>query len=232
MVTSTVSICARCARTGQLGVAAVTAVLGVGKLVPRAEAQVGAAATQALANPYHAFDGLRLMGEGLSAAAALERVIAVDPDRERRQTALIDARGHTAAWTGAETLPWAGHISRRGVTVQGNRLVGPEVLDEMLAAHEDGGDAALVERLLRALEAAEAAGADREGALSAALVVVDTECYPLWDLRIDRADDPVVALRELFRVSLTDLLPHVLDLPKRADRVGSAVTSSGPVRRV
>jgi uncharacterized Ntn-hydrolase superfamily protein len=220
MVTSTVSIAARCPATGQLGVAAVTAVLGVGKLVPHAEAGTGAVATQAMVNPYHARDGLRMMSEGASAPEALRRVIATDPDRESRQTAMIDGRGVTAAWTGAATLPWAGHISRPGVTVQGNRLVGPGVLDAMLDAW-DGTTAAtaLVRRLLGALEAGEKSGADRDGALSAALVVVDTEWYPLWDLRIDHADDPVAALRALFEVSQRDLLPHVLDLPKRADRV-------------
>jgi uncharacterized Ntn-hydrolase superfamily protein len=234
VVTSTVSIAARCPATGQLGVAAVTAVLGVGKLVPHAEAGTGAVATQALANPYHALDGLRLMRQGLSASDALSTVIAADPERESRQTAMIDGRGATAAWTGAATLPWAGHVSRAGVTVQGNRLVGPGVLDAMLRAWDGtGAQTALVRRLLGALEAGEAAGADREGALSAALVVVDTEWYPLWDLRIDHADDPVAELRALFEVSQRDLLPHVLDLPKRADRVclaptgGTAGTSAG-----
>lgn len=219
MVTTTVSIAARCAVTGQLGVAAVTAVLGVGKLVPHAEAGTGAVATQALANPYHALDGLRMMRAGLPAPEALRRVVAADPDRDARQTAMIDGRGTTAAWTGHATLPWAGHISRPGVTVQGNRLVGPGVLDAMLDAWDGTGpETALVRRILGALEAGEAAGADRDGALSAALVVVDTEWYPLWDLRIDHADDPVAELRALFEVSQRDLLPHVLDLPKRADR--------------
>ena len=230
MVTSTVSIAARCPVTGQLGVAAVTAVLGVGKLVPHAEAGAGAVATQALVNPYHAYDGLRLMREGLSAPEALRRVIALDPERDRRQTAMIDARGHTAAWTGDGTLDWAGHISRFGVTVQGNRLIGPGVLQVMLDANDAcDPSVALVERLVRVVEAAEAAGADRDGALSAALVVVDSEWYPLWDLRIDHADDPVAALRELYRVSLADLLPHVLDLPKRADRLACAERSHGPI---
>lgn len=233
MIATTVSIVARCPRTAQLGVAAVTAGLGVGKLVPRAEAGAGAVATQALVNPYHGVDGLRLMGEGLSAREALDRVIAVDPDRERRQTAMVDARGGSAAWTGSGTLPWSGHTSRPGVSVQGNRLVGPEVLDVMLAAYEASGpDVALAARLLGALEAAEAAGADREGALSAALVVVDAEAYPLWDLRIDRADDPVAALRDLYAVTLTDLLPHVLELPRRDQGAGAAAPGEGPPRWV
>lgn len=232
MVTSTVSIVARCPRTGQLGVAALTAVLGVGKLVPHATAGVGAVATQALVNPYHAHDGLRLMHEGLPSAEALRWVIELDPERERRQTAMVDGRGRTAAWTGAEALPWAGHLSRLGVSVQGNRLVGPAVLDAMLAAYdacEPG--LPLVARMVRALEAAEGEGADRDGALSAALVVVEDEWYPLWDLRIDSADDPVEALRELYEVSQRDLLPHVLALPKRADRLARAVPVHGPAGR-
>jgi uncharacterized Ntn-hydrolase superfamily protein len=218
VITSTASVVARCAATGQLGVAAVTAVLGVGKLVPHAAAGIGAVATQAAVNPYHGVDGLRFMAEGRTADEALARVVAMDPEPGSRQTAMVDGRGATAAWTGDDALPWAGHVSRHGVCVQGNRLVGPEVLDAMLAAWDAlGAGTALVERLLRALEAAEAAGADREGALSAALLVVDAESYPLWDLRIDRADDPVAALRALHGESEADLLPHVLDLPKRAD---------------
>ena len=229
MVTSTVSIVARCASTGQLGVATVTAMLGVGKMVPHAAAGVGAVATQGMANPYHGADGLRLMSEGLSAPQALARVIRHDPGRDGRQTAMVDGRGGTAAWTGRGSMEWAGHACRPGVTVQGNRLVGPEVLDAMLDAHERSGPGtALVLRLLRALEAGEAAGADREGALSAALLVVHDEYYPLWDLRIDMADDPVVAIRELFEESRERLLPHILDLPKRADLMTGRVHAHGP----
>lgn len=227
---STVSIVARCQRTGQLGVAAVTAVLGVGKLVPHAWAGVGAVATQALVNPYHAHDGLRLMHEGMRASEALEQALALDPERERRQTAMVDGRGEAAAWTGSQNLPWAGHLTRPGVSVQENRLIGPDALDSMLETYLDCPDElSLVERILRALEAGERSGADRDGALSAALLVVDTEWYPLWDLRIDHADDPVLALRELCEVSMRDLLPHVLALPKRADRLSVALKTRGPI---
>jgi uncharacterized Ntn-hydrolase superfamily protein len=218
----TFSLAARCARTGQLGVGALTAMMGVGKLVTYAQAGVGAVASQATMNPYLGIDGLRAMADGASAEAALRRLIENDPGRDVRQTGFVDSSGRTAAWTGEKTYDWSGHISAENVVAQGNRLVGRETLEAALESFESYPHLDLAERLLLALEAGEATGADTKGTLSGTVYVVDAEEYPLWDLRIDHADDPAVALRELFTESRDNLVPQVMNMPTRKDPMGEA----------
>ncbi|NED96924.1 DUF1028 domain-containing protein [Phytoactinopolyspora alkaliphila] len=218
----TFSVVARCERTGQLGVGAVTAMMGVGKLVTYAAPKVGAIATQATINPYLGIDGLRMMAEGVGAPDTMERLIQADPGRDTRQAGYLDAHGDTAAWTGKENPPWSGHMGADNVMAQGNRLVGPETLESTLEAFAEHGDLELAERLLVALEAGEATGADTKGALSGTIYVVDTEEYPLWDLRVDHADDPAATLRHLFAESRERLIPQVKELPTRADPMGDA----------
>lgn len=216
----TFSICARDPATGQLGVGAITAMLGVGKLVSHARAGVGAAASQAMMNPYLAIDGLDLMAGGRSAQDALDEVIGRDDGRDYRQVGLVDADGNTAAWTGGRTEGWAGHLQRGSAVAQGNRLVGVETLEATLDAFDANADLDLAHRLLRALQAGEATGADTKGSLSGAIYVVDTEEYPLWDVRIDHAQDPAAALGSLVAEFEDGLLPQVRKLPTRADYVG------------
>lgn len=218
----TFSLVARCPRTGQLGVAALTAMVGVGKLVPHAQARVGAIASQATMNPYLGIDGLRLLSEGRGPREALDEFISRDPGRDVRQCGIVDSQGRTAAWTGSRTLDWSGHVGGDGVMAQGNRLVGRETLEEALAAFQSSPDKDLAERLLVAIEAGEATGADREGAKSGTLLVVDAEEYPLWDVRVDHADDPAAALRDLFEDMGEQLVPQVRRLPTRADPMGEA----------
>lgn len=103
---------------------------------------------------------------------------------------------------------------------QGNRLVGVETLEETLAAFEENHDLDLAHRLLRALQAGEATGADKEGACSGSIFVMDTEAYPLWDVRVDLADDPAAALEKLVEEFEAGLVPHIRKLPTRADSVG------------
>lgn len=216
----TFSIAARCERTGQLGVGAVTAMVGVGKLVSHAKAGVGAVATQANINPYLGFDGLRLMERGVGAEQAVADLVADDPGREYRQCGMVDHTGGSAAWTGSETPDWSGHRTGPDFAAQGNRLVGPETIDAVVAAFTADTDRPLVERLLRAMEAGEATGADKKGALSGTLYVMDAEEYPLWDVRVDHADDPVVAMRELCDEMGEELVPQVRRLSTREDPVG------------
>ncbi|NDL55901.1 DUF1028 domain-containing protein [Phytoactinopolyspora mesophila] len=218
----TFSLVARCARTGQLGVGAVTAMMGVGKLATYAQPGVGAVASQATMNPYLGIDGLRLVSSGLGADEALRRLIREDPGRDVRQAGFVDRHGHSAAWTGDKTPGWSGHICQKDVATQGNRLVGRETLEETLRAFREHSELDLAERLLVALEAGEATGADKKGALSGTVYVVDTEEYPLWDLRVDHADDPAKELRRLFSESLELLIPQVKALPTRADPLGEA----------
>lgn len=216
----TFSIVARCPDTGQVGVAAVTAMKGVGKLVAHARTEVGAAATQATINPYLAFDGLALMQRHQHAKAALDTALASDPGADFRQAALVDWDGCTAAWTGQHTPAWSGHLHGEDCCTQGNRLVGPETLEAVADAFARHADLDLAHRLLRAVEAGEATGADIEGAASATLTVYATELYPLWDVRVDAADDPVVELARLVGEFAEELVPQIKKLPTRSDPFG------------
>lgn len=163
----TFSIAAYCPATGQVGVAAVTAMMGVGKLVAHAQARVGAGATQAHINPYLAYDGLGLLADGRGPEAALHELLDADPGADFRQCGMVDAHGGSAAWTGPRTPHWAGDLTDEGVAVQGNRLVGPETLEAVMDRFSELDAHPLHRRLLAAVHAGEDTGADKEGALSA-----------------------------------------------------------------
>lgn len=216
----TFSIAARCPRTGQLGVGAITAMIGVGKLVSHARAGAGAVATQATINPYLGFDGLRRLEDGLDAEAVLRELVDDDPGRDYRQCGMVDARGRSAAWSGPRTPGWSGHLTGEGFATQGNRLVGRETLEAVVGAFEEHQDQELAERLMRCLEAGESTGADKEGARSGVLYVMDAEEYPLWDVRVDHADDPAAALRDVYQEMAEELVPQIPMLPTRGDPLG------------
>jgi uncharacterized Ntn-hydrolase superfamily protein len=173
-------------------------------------------------NPYLAIDGLRRLADGGTAPEVVSDLIEADPGRDLRQVGMIDSVGRFDAWTGSLTPQWSGHQSGDNVMAQGNRLVGPETLDATLNAFADNADKPLAERILCALEAGERTGADTKGALSGTITVVGTEEYPLWDLRVDHADDPAAALRRLFQLTREQLIPQVEQLPTRADPMGAA----------
>ncbi|HVM19431.1 MAG TPA: DUF1028 domain-containing protein [Egibacteraceae bacterium] len=223
----TFSIVARDPGTGQLAVGAVTAMVGVGKLVPHARARVGAVATQATINPYLAYHGLQHLDRGDDALTALQRVLDADPGRDFRQCGIVDAAGGVAAWTGDQTPDWSGHITDSDVTVQGNRLVGRETLEAVLSTFHQRDDLDLAWRILEALQAGEETGADKKGALSGAITVVDTEDYALWDVRVDHADDPVAGLRSLMEEFEEQLLPQVRKLSTRDDQEGPLAREQG-----
>ncbi len=213
----TFSIVARCARTQQVGVAAATAVQAVGKLACHAIANVGAIASQARTNPYLAYDGLRLLERGVAAEEALRRVLATDADADQRQVGVIDNQGRTAAWTGSEAIPWAGHLAGRNCSAQGNRLAGPQVLEKAIAAMHRTEHLDLSERLTLALLEGDAAGGDLKGDCSVNVLVFSSEEYALCDIRIDDHDAPMDELRRLFAVYQSKILPIVKTLPKRSD---------------
>jgi uncharacterized Ntn-hydrolase superfamily protein len=222
----TFSIVARCPRTGQFGVAAATAMPAVGKLLSHAAAGAGAVATQALVNPYLGLDGLALLRQGLSAKEVLERLKATDPCMELRQCALIDAQGDSLCWTGEKCLPWAGSLSGEQFSVQGNRLVGPQVLDAVAEAFRHADKRPLIERLNEALAAGDRCGGDRHGESSAVIYVVDQEEYPLWDIRVDHHLDPLAELRRLHKVFAREVLPEILAMPTRDNPAGLAAEDS------
>lgn len=209
---STFSIVAADPETGELGVAVASKFLAVGAVVPWARAGAGAVATQSYANTSYGPRGLELMAEGLSAEQALARLIADDPDRSLRQVGVVDARGGAATFTGEGCHAWAGGRTGRGYAVQGNILTGPEVVDAMAAAFEQV-RGTLAERLLAALAAGDAAGGDRRGRQSAALLVVKerggyggfNDRYV--DLRVDDHPDPVRELQRLYGIWRLYFLP-------------------------
>ena len=219
----TFSIVAHCPRTGQVGVGALTAMVGVGKIACHAQAGAGAVSSQANMNPYHAYDGLQLMAAGRPAQEALDMVLAVDPGAAFRQVGFVDRHGRVAAHTGEQNFDWSGDLVGDGFALQGNRLVGPETLQEAAAAFAADPALDLAERILRALEAGESTGADTQGALSGTVQVYGQEAYPIWDLRADHAEDPAAELRRLHDELGEALLPSIEKLPTRDDPLGQMV---------
>jgi uncharacterized Ntn-hydrolase superfamily protein len=198
-------------RTGRpaWGVAVASKFLAVGSAVPAAVAGVGAIATQANANVAWKGIGLSLLDEGATAGVALQRMLEEDDLRDHRQAGLVDVEGGSATHTGASCLDWAGGWNGPGVAVQGNILIGPEVVDAMRAAWERTEGEGLARRLLAALAAGDDAGGDRRGRQSAALLVVSEGAGYAGlddvavDLRVDDHADPVSELARL--LDLNDL---------------------------
>jgi uncharacterized Ntn-hydrolase superfamily protein len=203
--TGTFSICAFDSLTGELGVAVQSRAFAVGQGVSWAEAGVGAIATQSQTNRSYGPNGLRLLKQGYSAEEVGERLLAEDAGRENRQLGIVDAEGRTFNFTGTGCSPWAGAASGPGYTCQGNILVSEEVVAAMARAYEETeGD--LGEKLLQALVAAQAAGGDKRGMQSAAILVVrPSEEYPEYrhkytDLRVEDHEDPINELIRVYRI--------------------------------
>lgn len=190
----TFSIVARDPSSGFLGVATATAGPVVGALVPHGVADLGAIATQAMTNPYLAFDTLALLPR-LTAPAAMTAALGKDPQAQQRQFIVVDRAGEAAGWTGSACEGFAGHRTAAGVAVAGNILEGPGVLGAMLDGY--GGSGTLAYRLLAALMAGEKAGGDVRGTGSAAIKIFGHESFALIDLRIDWSPTPLAALSGL-----------------------------------
>jgi len=204
-----------------LGVAVSTADVGAGRLVTWARAGVGAVATQSWPSLYLAIDALRLMEEGVSAPEAMTLVLREDPGRAVRQLGVVDARGGSATFSGDECTTWYGGINGPDFAAQGNMLIRGDTVTAMAESFPGTVELDLAERLMRALEAGQAGGGDKRGRQCAALLVVDREEYPLWDLRVDEHPQPVAELRRVYEVARLDLLPFVEGLPTRANPLGS-----------
>jgi len=207
----TFSIVALDPANGDLGVAVASKFPCVGAVVPWARAGVGAVATQSWANTDFGPDGLGLMGGSLPADAALDAVLEPDADREERQVGFVDARGGAASFTGANCMDWAGGRTGDGFAVQGNILASGDVVAALAETYaRTEGD--LCDRLLAALLAADAAGGDRRGKQSAALLVVrEAGGYEgrndrYIDLRVDDHPDAPSELARLFSVWDTTML--------------------------
>ena len=200
---ATYSICACDLAAGQWGVATQSKFLAVGSVVPWAEPQVGAIATQSYANPRYGPDGLALLREGVAAEQVVARLTAADDDREVRQLGVVDGEGRAATFTGSGCHAWAGGRTGDAYAAQGNILVSGATVDALAATFEATRGRPLAERLLDCLDAAEAAGGDSRGRQSAALLVVERDggyaglSDSLVDLRVDDHEDPLGELRRI-----------------------------------
>lgn len=202
---ATYSIVARDPATGELGVAVQSHWFSVGSIVPWAQAGVGAVATQSFVEPAYGPLGLELMRLGRSAREALDALVSTDPDRDVRQVAMVDASGDAAAHTGSRAISAAGHHVGEQYSVQANLMEHPTVWGAMARAYETA-DGDLAERLLAALEAAQAEGGDIRGRQSAAILIVSAESTGKpwldrkFDLRVEDHPEPVSELRRLVRL--------------------------------
>jgi uncharacterized Ntn-hydrolase superfamily protein len=195
------SIIARDETNGRVGIAVATCAFAVGARVPHIRTGVGAVATQATTNQKLGPAGLDLMARGTQAAAALVRLITEDTGRDHRQVHVMDAAGRFAAHTGVGCVPWCGHFVGDGFSVAGNMLAGPDVVARTAEAFAASRGVPLARRLLAALDAGEAAGGDKRGRQSAALLVHDSDEFPIYDLRVDDHCNPLEELRRLFEVA-------------------------------
>ena len=205
MPPATFSIVAADLERREWGVAVASRFLAIGALSAWAEPEVGAIATQAWIKASYGEEGLALLRQGLSAQETVDRLIADDDDRERRQLGVVDREGNVASYTGSRCLAWAGSRLGRGYAVQGNLLVSCATVDATAEAFEQGEGAPLAERLLAALAAGQAAGGDRRGQQSAALRVGNADGgYGGWklsvDLRVDDGPEPIKELERLYRL--------------------------------
>ncbi len=203
-IVATYSIAACDLEARQWGVAVQSKFLSVGSVVPWAEPEVGAIATQAYANPRYGPNGLALLREGLPAAEVVERLTAEDDGRAERQLGIVDGEGRSASWTGPECLDWAGHRNGPCYAAQGNILVGAETVDALVDTFEATASLPLAQRLLDCLAAAQAAGGDRRGQQSASLLVVERDggyaglSDILVDLRVEDHERPIEELRRIY----------------------------------
>ncbi len=209
---STYSIIARDAETGGFGAAVQTHQMCVGAVVPWLDPFAGAVVTQAMTNVNFGPMGLGLLRRGLTAEQTLDALIATDERRQSRQLAVVDTKGNVGAWTGGQCIREAGHHIGGGYSVQANMMTASTVIDAMREAFE-AADGDLGERMLFALQAAQAHGGDIRGMQSAALKVVGgddieelSNQIPMYDLRVDEHDDPVGELARLVRLRKAQLI--------------------------
>src|SRR3954467_12570195 len=201
---STYSIVACDLERGEWGVATQSKFLAVGSVVPWAEPQVGAIATQSYANPRYGPDGLALLREGRTAEEAVEALTAADEGRDERQVGIVDSAGGAATFTGKACHDWAGGRTGASDAAQGNILVSGATVDALAATFESNAHLELGQRLLECLAAAQAAGGDRRGQQSASLLVVEKDAGyaklsdTLVDLRVDDHERPITELRRVF----------------------------------
>ncbi len=196
----TFSILAFDQKTGTYGAAAATGSLCVGGWVLRGSLEAGLVASQGTAPSTLWRDAaLGAMAQGMVAENAVKSITQADEGRAHRQLTALDPHGGTGAFTGGESVVWAGHLAQPGLVCAGNMLAGPQVLDGLRSAYSQSTQP-MADRLISALRGAGRAGGDSRGLLSAALLVLSPDAPPL-DLRIDHDARPIAALAELLRLA-------------------------------
>jgi uncharacterized Ntn-hydrolase superfamily protein len=191
------SIVARDETTGRIGIIVAAASLACGAGVGRVSTGVGAVASQGVLNPFLGPQAIALLKAGASAEDAVRLLMAADEGRGVRQIHVMDAEGNCAAHTGEACASWCGHEGCPGLSVAGDGLAGPEVVAAAVNAYAENMGTTLALRLIASMQAGEAAGGEKGGRQSAALLVHDREEYPLLDLRVDHHDDPLAELSRL-----------------------------------
>jgi uncharacterized Ntn-hydrolase superfamily protein len=214
------SIVAFDSRTGAFGAAVATKAFASGSFVPFVRAGVGAVGTQSMTNRYLAPVVLDGLARGLAPAAAIDGALAGDEGRHIRQIHAVDRHGRFAAWTGQNCVEWAGHVGEPFVSVAGNMLSNDRVAQATLDSFKADPELPLPERMLAALESGEAAGGDRRGRQSAALVMVTTEDFPDASLRVDDHGEPLPELRRLLGVWRRERAPYLGNSPSKANPSG------------
>lgn len=206
----TFSLIGRCPRTGQFGAAVTTSSMAVGSRVGFARAGIGAVLTQHRTDPRLGPRGLELLASGCSADEAVAALVASTPHHGWRQIAAIDAQGRTAHFHGAKVKPARNHAHARNVVAIGNILANDRVPAAMAAAFAADESLPLAERLVRGLEAGEAAGGEHGDVHSASLLVVEREVFPLVDLRVDWHEAPIPHLRTLWEAYAPTAADYVI----------------------
>ncbi len=214
------SLIARDPATGAFAIAVATKNFAVGTRVPFIAAGVGAVASQALSNPFYGVNGLKLLREGKSAPDIVKAVTAADDGREHRQVHVMDAAGRTAVHTGKECIDWCGSTAGEGFSVAGNMLAGPAVIEETAKAYKGNAGLPFARRLIAAMKAGEAAGGDKRGKQSCALLIYGEEEWPDLDLRVDDHTDPLAELQRLEKVSRERWVHFLKYLPTKKNPAG------------
>ena len=214
------SIVAHDPNSDAFAVAVATKAFAVGASCPFVRAEVGAVSTQSMTNRYLGPAILDAMARGLPPAAAIEGARAGDDGRGIRQVHAVDRNGRTAAWTGGNCVEWCGSASAGGISVAGNMLAGEPTVAATLASWQANPTLPMPDRLMTAMEAGEAAGGDRRGKQSAAMVMVTTEDFPDLNLRVDDHAEPLRELRRLLSIWKTEGVARLHIAPSKASPSG------------
>jgi len=215
----TFSIAARDPQTGAIGIAVASRFFACGAMVPYVSTHA-AFASQALVNPLWGLDGLHDLDGGKAPQDVLADLVAQDQGASNRQAHMIAPDGRIAQFTGSDCVPWAGHTQGEDVSIAGNMLAGPHVIEAMLTAWREVASQPFTHRLLTAMEAGEAAGGDKRGRQSACLMMHEGQPYPALDLRVDDHADPLPEIRRLLAVSEERFAFFRPAMPTRANPSG------------